>query len=98
MEAVKITKRFSNGIKEHNLVLKQTGLSSEDIDYLVDEWCSNEPSGHNRGYTFEWCFVEDSRINDILRDRVKTLNICIDALKVERDEIIHSIPPFTNRD
>jgi len=98
MEVVKITKRFRNGIKEHNLVLADYTHSTQDIEYLVDEWCSNEPSGQNNGYTFEWLYVEDSKVNDALRDRVKILNIGIDALIVERDVIIHSMPPFTNKD
>lgn len=88
MKVVKINKSYRSGTKEHFLVLLDEPYSNDDIDYLVEEWCEDEPSGSNYGYTCEWWFVEDEElINTILKDKIKILESKIVRLKTEKCEM-----------
>ena len=88
MKVVKINKSYRNGTKEHFLVLLDEPYSNDDIDYLVEEWCEDEPSGSNYGYTYEWRFVEDEElINTILKDKIKIVEHKIERLKTEKCEM-----------
>ena len=88
MKVVKIHKSYRSGTKEHFLVLLDEPYSNDDIDYLVEEWCENEPSGSNYGYTVEWRFVEDTEIiNTILKDKIKITECEIEALKTKKCEM-----------
>lgn len=87
MKVVKINKGYRGGTKEHFLVLLDEPYS-EDVNYLVEEWCDNEPSGSNYGYTVEWWFVEDDAlINTILKDKIKIVEREIEALKTKKCEM-----------
>lgn len=88
MKVVKIHKSYGCGTKEHFLVLLDEPHSNNSIDYLVEEWCESEPSGMNYGYTYEWWFVEDTRlINTILKDKIKITEHEIEALKTKKCEM-----------
>lgn len=88
MKVVKINKSYRSGTKEHFLVLLDEPYSNDDIDYLVEEWCEDEPSGSYYGYTYEWWFVEDEElINTILKDKIKILESKIERLKTEKCEM-----------
>lgn len=88
MKVVKIHKRYRGGTKEHFLVLLDEPYSNDDIDYLVEEWCEDEPSGSNYGYTYEWWFVEDTEIiNTILKDKIKIAEREIETLKTKKCEM-----------
>lgn len=88
MKVVKINKSYRSGTKEHFLVLLDEPYSNDDIDYLVEEWCEDEPSGSSYGYTYEWWFVEDEElINTILKDKIKIVERKIERLKTEKCEM-----------
>lgn len=84
MKVVKINKCYNGGTKEHFLVLLDEPYSVDSVNYLVEEWCENEPSGSNYGYTIEWWFVEDETlINTILIDNIMTIEREIKVLKTK---------------
>lgn len=88
MKVVKINKGYRGGTKEHFLVLLDEPYSEDDVNYLVEEWCENEPSGSNYGYTVEWWFVEDDElINTVLKDKIKITEREIEALKTKKCEM-----------
>jgi hypothetical protein len=88
MKVVKINKSFRNGSKEHFLVLLDEPYSNDDIDYLVEEWCENEPSGINYGWKYEWWFVEDVElINTILKNKIEIVEREIETLKTKKCEM-----------
>ena len=88
MKVVKINKSYRGGTKKHFLVLLEEPYSEDDVNYLVEEWCENEPSGSNYGYTVEWWFVEDEElINTVLKDKIKIVESKIERLKTEKCEM-----------
>jgi hypothetical protein len=75
MKIVKINKTYRSGNIEHFLVLLEEPYSNDDIDYLVEEWCDEDLSGSNYGYSYEWTFVEDNDLkNKVLQGKIKILN------------------------
>lgn len=88
MKVVKINKGYRGGTNEHFLVLLDEPYSEDDVNYLVEEWCEDEPSGSNYGYTVEWWFVEDETlINTILKNKIKITEREIEALKTKKCEM-----------
>ena len=84
MKVVRINKNYRNGTKEHFLVLDEP-YSNDDINYLVEEWCENEPSGMNYGYNYDWRFIEDGElINNILKDNIEVIDDQIEVLKTKK--------------
>lgn len=84
MKIIKINKSYRNGTKEHFLVLLEELYTTDDIDYLVEDWCESEGSGMNYGYTYESQFVKDDKlINTILKDKIKTAEREIETLKLK---------------
>jgi glycosyltransferase involved in cell wall biosynthesis len=65
MKIVKINKTYRSGNIEHFLVLLEEPYSNDDIDYLVEEWCDEDLSGSNYGYSYEWTFVEDNDLRKL---------------------------------
>ena len=94
MRVVKIRKSYTNGVKEHHLVVSDTNYfqAVEDIDYLVQDWCDEEPSGHNSGYSYEWEHITDEgEIKKGIEARLKRVNNDISYLETEKDELLNKI-------
>ena len=68
---IKIIKHFISGNCSHNIILYGpiNSFTIEEINSITEEWCENNPSGHNYGYSYDWNYVTDiTEINTILRD------------------------------
>ena len=87
MKIVKIHKGFRGGTKEHFLVLFDEPYFEDEIQSLVEDWCNNEPSGSNYGFTCEWCFIENKdEINKVLNENINLIENQIKALENKKNK------------
>ena len=78
MKVIKIKKSYRSGIKEHFLVLEDW-RTEEGIVCEVEDWCDEEPSGSNYGYSYKWEYVTDETlIKSIIEKKIKITQDQID--------------------
>lgn len=84
MKVVKINKTVRGGIITHHLIFLED-RSNEGINYEVEEWAFNEPSGSNYGYSIKWELVEDeSEIQKVLVEKIKNIDTKINRFNEEK--------------
>lgn len=89
MKVIKITKHFSSGIIDTYLIIYGEN-SYDDICNTVEEWCDNEPSGSQYGYSSDWEYVYDpiSIKNTIIKE-LESIENSIENLKDKKLIIIN---------
>lgn len=98
MRVVKIKKSYCNGIIEYYLIISDFEYfqSDELINYHVEDWCKDEPSGHGNGYSYTWEHVTNTdEIIAAIDIRLKNINNKISSLKTEKDELLEEYSKYT---
>jgi hypothetical protein len=80
MKVVEITKKYRNGENIHHLVVEDH-FSNDDIQDIVEDWCSDDSNGQIYGYSGDWKFIEDkSIINKVMLKELGSINHKMDIL------------------
>jgi len=89
MKLVKITKEYRQGTVEHFFVSYEP-YDTNQIDWIVEDWCSRDSAGQTWGWESNWEFIED---NELIRTHVEKelarVESQIETLRVKMGEILN---------
>lgn len=86
MRVIKITKTV-NGPNYHYMIFEDD-ISDDLITYEAEDWCTNDPNGQSRGYSWKWEEVtEPVERRDIVEKNIKNLIGRIDRLTLEHEKL-----------
>lgn len=97
MKVITITKSYNSGKKYHNIVLYDGSLSHDQICEIVEDWCENDPSGANYGYTSDWEYISDPiLIKSALTNEYDYILSGIQNLEIKRNLVVKDLSKYTN--
>ena len=91
MKVVKITKKSRSFIKDHFIIVNKDE-TDENIEYICEDWCNNDPAGANYGWTADWVHVTDpEEILEAKNKEIKSLNSQLSRLEIRKLKIMESL-------
>jgi len=95
MRVIEIKKRVTNGFRIGHLIIDDLN-DNEEIEYLVNDWCDSDASGHGRGWTSEWREITDvTEKGVIMMEEYRKLGKSIERIEKKRKDIFDNlVVPF----
>lgn len=86
MKVVKISKSITSSVVYGYIILYNDIEDNDYIDELVENWCDEDLSGHNFGYSWEWEFLENEKeIEKVISNELNNVNYNIKDLEYKKN-------------
>ena len=89
---LKAKKHYHNGVIEKYLLVnkyeKENYTREEILEYIVEEWCEKDTSGHNYGWESDFEWVDDlEKIKEVIEENVNSINKKIKSLNGDIEDL-----------